>query len=108
MANRLQTGRGVYLLDLAGDPEVSADAVILPLKLEHEAGMERILFRCRIAKSLLDSDAAEPTADLVGRLASWIAPEFEQVREAALKSIRTEKKLFELSFDSSSTGPFRD
>lgn len=106
MANRLQTGRGVYILDLVGEAELIADAVILPLKLEHQGGMERVVFRCRIAKALLGFDAAERPALLVDRLVPWIAPEFEQVREAALKSIRTGKKLFELAFDQSKRGPF--
>jgi len=68
--------------------------------------MERVVFRCRIAKSLLGSDAVGPPVVLVDRLVPWIAPEFEQVREAALKSIRTGKKLFELAFDQSRPGPF--
>lgn len=68
--------------------------------------MERVVFRCRVAKSLLGTDAAEQPVVLVDRLAPWIAPEFEQVREAALKSIRTEKKLFELTFDQNRPGPF--
>ncbi len=106
MANRLQTGRGVYILDLVGEAELIADAVIVQLKLEHQGGMERVVFRCRIAKSLLGTDAAEQPVVLVDRLAPWIAPEFEQVREAALKSIRTGKKLFELTFDQSRPGPF--
>ena len=32
--------------------------------------------------------------------------EFEQTREAALKSIRTERKLLEISFDAANRGPF--
>lgn len=106
MANRLQTGRGVYIFDLVGEAELIADAIVLQLKLEHQGGMERVVFRCRIAKSLLGSDAVERPAVLVDRLVPWIAPEFEQVREAALKSIRTEKKLFELTFDKTRPGPF--
>ena len=66
MANRLQTGRGVYILDLAGDAELVAARVL------------------------------------------WMAREFEQVREAALKSVRIEKKLFGLTFDQGRRGPFRD
>ena len=106
MTNRLQTGRGVYILDLVGEAELIADAIVLQLRLEHQGGMERVVLRCRIAKSLLGSDAAERPALLVERLVPWIAPEFEQVREAALKSIRTEKKLFELTFDKTRPGPF--
>ena len=42
----------------------------------------------------------------VERLGSWIEREFEQVREQALKTIRSEKRLMELSFDSANRGPF--
>ncbi len=106
MSNRLQTGRGVYILDQVGEAELIYDAIILQLKLEHQGGMERVVFRCRIAESLLGADAVKSPSALVELLAPWIAPEFEQVREAALKSIRTEKKLFELTFDKSRRGPF--
>ena len=33
---------------------------------------------------------------LIERITPWIEREFEQTREAALKSIRTERKLFEI------------
>jgi hypothetical protein len=43
---------------------------------------------------------------LVERLAPWIEREFEQVREQALKSIRSDKRLFELGIDQGRPGPF--
>lgn len=106
MASAIRTGRGVYLLDLVGGVESAADAVILPLKLEHRGGIERIVFRCRIARVLLDGQLAEQPAALVERLAPWIAREFEQIREQSLKSIRSDQRLFELAIDQGRPGPF--
>jgi len=106
LASAIQTGRGVYLLDLVGGAEMTADAVILPLKLEHQGGIERIVFRCRIARGLLDARLAEQPAVFVERLASWIEREFEQLREQALKSIRSGQRLFELGIDQGRPGPF--
>ncbi len=106
MASAIRTGRGVYLLDLVGGVETAADAVILPLKLEHQGGIERIVFRCRIARVLLDRWSAEQPAVLVERLVPWIEREFEQVREQALKSIRSDQRLFELAIDQGRPGPF--
>jgi len=106
LAIPIRSGRGNYLLDLVGDAEMGGDLVVLQLKLEHQGGIERIVFRCRIARVLLESQLAEQPAALVERLAPWIVQEFEQVREAALKSIRTERQPYELSFDRDRAGPF--
>jgi hypothetical protein len=43
---------------------------------------------------------------LIERIAPWLEREFEQTREAALKSIRAERHLLEISFDASNPGPF--
>jgi len=43
---------------------------------------------------------------LIERIAPWLEREFEQTREAALKSIRTERHLLEISFDPTNPGPF--
>jgi hypothetical protein len=106
LASSIRTGRGVYLLELVGDVEMAADAVTLPLKLEHQGGIERIVFRCRIARGLVDGQLAEQPAVFVERLAPWIEREFEQVREQALKSIRSDQRLFELGIDQGRPGPF--
>ncbi|MGH7841839.1 MAG: hypothetical protein ACREQD_13210 [Candidatus Binataceae bacterium] len=87
---------------LAGDDT----SLMLTLALERADGIERIVFKSRVARELLDNDQ-EPEY-LIARLTPWIEHEFEQVREAALKSIRTERRLFELIFDSGEPGPFRD
>ena len=51
-------------------------------------------------------DAADSPEKLINRIAPWLEREFEQTREAALKSIRTERKLLEISFDATHPGPF--
>ncbi len=103
---RLETSRGPYLLDLAGEAEVEPDSVLLTLKLEHLGGMERVGFRCRIARALVGAAPGLDAGALRERLAPWVAHEFEQLREQALKSIRSDGRLFELSFDEERRGPF--
>lgn len=76
---------------------------MLTLALERADGIERVVFRCRIEASL--AGAATPDA-LVERLRPWAEREFEMTREAALKSIRSERKLHEIVFDSANRGPF--
>jgi hypothetical protein len=96
MPIELRTGRGIYRLAAAAPSEDAPDAVTLTLALERADGIERVVFRCHIARALLDAAQAD---DLMARLAPWIERDFEQIREAALKSIRTERRLFELAFD---------
>ncbi len=43
---------------------------------------------------------------LLARLQPWVEREFEMLREAALKSIRSERKLYEVALDDSNRGPF--
>ena len=92
MATRLQTSRGAYTLSVAGEPERSGATVVITLSLERADGIERIAFRCVIGAAMID----EPLED---RLARWIEPQFEQLREAALKSIRSEGKLLQVGFE---------
>jgi len=103
----IKTGRGLYALTLANPIEHSADALVLTLNLERAAGIERVAFRCRIATALLPpaSGAAAEQA-ILESLARWLAREFEQTREAALKSIRAERRLLEIAFDENQRGPF--
>jgi hypothetical protein len=100
----LRTGRGIYALDNARPLERTADAVVLTLRLEREDGIENIALRCRIATGLLGT--ADSPEKLLERIAPWLEREFEQTREAALKSIRTEHMLLEISFDAAHPGPF--
>jgi hypothetical protein len=104
VALELNTPRGKYRFELAGAPEQAHDALVLTLALERADGIEKVVLRCRIASAVL-ADSREPDA-LLARLKPWLEREFEMTREYALKSIRSERKLLELSFDESNRGPF--
>jgi hypothetical protein len=91
---RLQTPRGVYRLSAIGDPARSDSGAVLTLSLERADGIERITFRCVVRDpTVAGEDSIEK------RLAPWIERQFEQLREAALKSIRSEGKLLQVNFD---------
>ncbi len=77
---------------------------MLTLALERADGIERVVFRCRIDCALGGANGPE---NLIARLRPWAEREFEMIREAALKSIRGERKLHEIVFDTSSRGPFQ-
>jgi hypothetical protein len=100
----LKTGRGTYAIQNARPVERAADAVVLTLSLERADGIEKVALRCRIATSLIHG--GDTPEKLIERIAPWLEREFEQTREAALKSIRTERHLHEISFDATNPGPF--
>jgi hypothetical protein len=100
----LNTGRGIYAIVNARPIERDADSVVLTLSLERADGIEKVALTLRIANSLIS--AADSPETLIERIAPWIEREFEQTREAALKSIRTERKLLEITFDPEHPGPF--
>ena len=104
MAIEIMTGRGVYRLTAAAPLEYIDSSVVLTLAMERADGIERVVTRCRIAREL----AGEPLeADrIIERLNGWIAREFETTREAALKAIRSERRLHEITFDQANRGPF--
>ena len=104
MPTNLNTARGIYAITSARPLELNADSVVLTLSLERADGIEKVALRCRIATSLINSD--DSPEKLIERIAPWLEREFEQTREAALKSIRTERKLLEISFDAEHPGPF--
>ncbi len=89
---RLRTARGTYVLSADGEPLRSESSVVVTLTLEHADGIERIAFRCAIA------DRGDRTGAILEMLAPWIERQFEQLREAALKSIRSEGKLLQVEF----------
>jgi hypothetical protein len=101
----LKTGRGIYAFESAAPLERSADSVVLTLSIERADGIERVALRVKIATSILQSADDSPDK-LIERIAPWLEREFEQTREAALKSIRTEHRLLEISFNTSNPGPF--
>ena len=104
MAVSIKTGRGDYLLKTGAPDQRDAKAILLTLVLERCDGIERVAFRCRVAAGLVD-----PTTDseaIMSRLAPWLEREFEMTRETALKTIRSERRMLEISFDACNRGPF--
>jgi hypothetical protein len=106
LAVEIRTGRGPYRIIEAAPAAAEAGAIILTLALERADGIERVVFRCRIDAGLAGPDRVRNPDDLVAWLQPWIEHQFEMVREAALKSIRSERKLYEIAFDPASRGPF--
>ncbi len=106
MPFEVSTPRGLYLMKLAREPERLADGLVFTLSIERRDGLEKVAFRCRIAAGLLGESFDGNSDALVGRLGAWLEREFEQTREAALRSIRGERKLAEIAFDESNRGPF--
>ena len=102
----MKTGRGIYALVSARSIERTADAVLLTLSIERADGIEKVALRCRIATALIGAADSDSPEKLIERIAPWLEREFEQTREAALKSIRTERRLLEISFDAAHPGPF--
>lgn len=96
MALTIHTARGLYLLDAVGQPQPDDRGLTLTLSLVHRGGIERFGFRCRIAGA---PAAALTQAQVLDRLARWLGAEFEQAREAALKSIRAEGRLHLFTLD---------
>lgn len=99
----LKTGRGPYRLIEAAPAVGRGSTIVLTLALESANGIERVAFRCVIAGNLAPGGDA---AAIIARLAPWIEREFEITREAALKSIRSERRMHEIVFDAANRGPF--
>ncbi len=99
----LKTGRGPYRLIEAAPAVRSKGAIVLTLALESANGIERVALKCAVAQELATGD--DPPA-ILARLAPWIEREFEMTREAALKSIRSERRMHEIFFDAANRGPF--
>ncbi len=100
----MNSARGIYTIASVGALERTDDSVVLTLSLERADGIEKVALRFRIATGLIGAD--DSAEKLIERIALWLQREFEQTREAALKSIRTERKLLEISFDAAHPGPF--
>lgn len=103
MTVEIPTARGSYRIIEAAPAEIRADAIVLTLALERADGIERVVFRCRIDPALA---GVSTPADLIALTRPWLEREFEMTREAALKSIRSERKLHEIVFDHAHRGPF--
>ena len=104
MAVEIRTGRGIYRLTPVGPLESDDSAVTLTLAMGRADGIERIVVKFRIASELVgEQSLPEP---IIERLKGWLAGDFEATREAALKSIRSERRLHEIKFDQTNRGPF--
>ncbi len=88
-----------------GPLETGPNELALTAALERADGIERVVLRFRVVRGQL---SPPPEAEqLLAQLGPWIEREFEQTREAALKSIRTERKVLEIVFDHARPGPFQ-
>ncbi len=105
MAVTVPTSRGSYRLAIEDRAAGGDGSLSFTATLERSDGIERIAFRCRIDRAL--RSALPGGADAIEeRLRGWLAREFEQTREAALKSIRAERRPLEMVFDLRNPGPF--
>jgi hypothetical protein len=104
MAVEIVTGRGVYRISAAAPLESTDASVVVTLAMERADGIERVVTRCRIERQLV-GEPPEIEA-IIERLRGWLAREFEGTREAALKAIRSERRLHEITFDQVNRGPF--
>lgn len=106
----INTGRGLYRLSLAAPPALTADEITLTLSFERADGLERVGFLCTIVRALAeapcDPDSETDAGAMLARLGPWFEREFEQTREAALKSLRSERKPLTVRFDRDHPGPF--
>lgn len=98
MAVEIRTGRGLYRVVEAAPAAIAAGVIVLTLALERADGIERVVFRCRLNGGLAGTVAPDA---LIAKLQPDLEREFEMIREAALKSIRSERKLHEITFDCS-------
>jgi hypothetical protein len=100
VAQSIKTGRGTYHLKSAAPPEYGGDTWTLTIALERADGIEKIALRCRVPAPA-ENDGGESFAleKLFRHIALRIERDFEHLREEALKSIRTDRRLFEVAFD---------
>lgn len=106
MVHEIRTGRGPYRLTLAAPSVASADEITLTLGFERADGLERVGFLCTIARGIVQTAGGSDADAIVARLAPWFEREFEQTREAALKSLRSERRPLVVRFDRGHPGPF--
>ena len=102
----INTGRGLYRLSLAAPPAITADEITLTLSFERADGLERVGFLCTIARALAEASVDPDPGAMLARLVPWFEREFEQTREAALKSLRSERKPLTVRFDREHRGLF--
>ena len=102
----INSGRGLYRLTLAAPPAITADGITLTLNFARADGLERVGFLCTIARAITGTPDESEIDAMLSRLAPWFEREFEQTREAALKSLRSERRPLIVRFDREHPGPF--
>lgn len=102
----INTARGVYLLRLGSELEETRETVAFTVVLERVDGIEQVALRCLIPTGQLSDDERANPEKIETRLENWLQSGFEQIREAALKSIRSERRLWEARF-LDAPGPLR-
>jgi hypothetical protein len=100
----LKTSRGSYRLSLVEQSGPACGPWVLTLSMEHAGGLEKFAFRCQLTRALIQKAGINQPSAACARLAGWLERDFETVREAALKSIRSERRLAEFSPDESISG----
>jgi hypothetical protein len=80
--------------------------VTLTLAFERADGLERVGFLCAVARAIAGAAGDSGAEAIVAQLAPWFEREFEQTREAALKSLRAEGRPLVVRFDREHPGPF--
>jgi hypothetical protein len=100
VAPSIKTARGTYRLNSAAPPERAGDSLVLTLALERTDGIEKIALRCRMPGPAEDLGGESMAVEkLLQRVAPLIERDFEHLREEALKSIRGERRLFQVVFE---------
>ncbi|HUY20277.1 MAG TPA: hypothetical protein VNE82_21780 [Candidatus Binataceae bacterium] len=103
---RINTARGAYFLRLGSELEETPEAVAFTIVLERADGIEQVALRCLIPTAQLSDLERDNPEEIEQRLEPWLQSGFEQIREAALKSIRSERQLSEVRFIDA-PGPLR-
>lgn len=99
----IRTTRGIYKIGSAAPNEHRDGHWIITVSLNHVDGLERFAFRCAVTDELV---AARGGGDITpADLADWIAASFETLRESALRSLRMEHRVWQVSFDTVNPGP---
>ena len=103
---RINTARGVYTVRIAAEPESMGEAVGLTIVLERVDGVERVALRCIVPAARMPADYLDHPENIQAQLEQWVIAGFEQIREAALKSIRSAGQMWEARFIDA-PGPWR-
>jgi hypothetical protein len=100
VAQSIKTARGIYQLKSAAAPERVDGSWVLTLALERTDGIEKIALRCRVpAPTQSDDGESAAVEKLTEHIAARIERDFEHLREEALKSIRADRRLFQVVYE---------